>query len=200
MQFSAPAAAPNTGGTPPHPVETPPGDDGLRFQQRMERQLGGHVFFERLSAQLLDLNEAAMARAYALRRLAQQFPAQAGTQLSAGDRRTLVRLGREHAEALLQAESQIEHLLHPVLTPLGGTANAVQQSMSAAHAWQPATEELFRDARHVETLLAAMLDVSPRIGSNQDLPSQVLTGLAQLRASLDNYQRLLAMEPGGAAK
>ena len=57
------------------------------FQARLEEQLGRTSQFERFSSQLLDGSETVMSRAYALRRLAQQFPPDVERQLNAGDRR-----------------------------------------------------------------------------------------------------------------
>src|ERR1039457_4763720 len=85
MQFDAlqPAAIPpqaalsSAGGSAtPHPV----------IQSRVEKQLGGRAEFERFSAQILESGEDAMKRVYALRALAQKFPAESESQLNAKDR------------------------------------------------------------------------------------------------------------------
>jgi hypothetical protein len=173
-------------------TESAASPDNLHFQARIEKLVGGRAQFDTFSGRLLDLNETAMSRAYALRRLAQQFPA--GTTLTAADRHLLARLGREHAEALNQAAAEMETVLNPVLTSLGGSPSAVQMKMSDLGAWQPATESLFRAAQRVETLLANLLDASPRPGSTSMVPSQLLTSLAQLRSTLAAYQPLLLAE------
>ena len=83
---------------------------------------------------------------------------------------------------------------------LGGSASAVQQKSTDSRAWQAATEELFQSARGVERLLAAMLDGSPATATTADLPACLLTGLARLRAEVENYRRLLLLEPTGDGK
>ena len=87
VRFSEPGA-----GAPSGPEGTPPETPALRdsagsapppFQARLEERLGGRPQFERFSSQLLDGSDAVMSRAYALRRLAQQFPPDVERQLSA---------------------------------------------------------------------------------------------------------------------
>ena len=187
VQFSEPADVPGGGAPVSRTIESPAGGEALRFQQRLEAQLGGRSQFEQFTSQVLDLNEAMMARAYALRRLSQRFRPDA--ELTVADKATLSHLGQDHADALLAATKSLQQVLNPLLTALGGTAGAVQQS-KGERAWQPATEDLFQAAHRVETLAAAMLDVSPR-NTNPALPSQMLTALAQLRASTEQYAQLV---------
>ena len=186
VRFADPAAAP-AGDGPTRTIDSNASAAGLRFQQRLEHQLGSRALFEQFSAQVLDLNEAAMARAYALRRLAQQFPDESA--LSPAERRTLAQLARDHAASLVQAATNLDQVLTPALAPLGGAAGSV--TPLAATVWQPAAEDLLRSARRVETLLAAVLDASPR-AAQPDLPSQLLTAVAQLKAAAAQYPQLLA--------
>jgi len=199
VRFSEPEAAPNTA-APPDFIDAAPTAASRQFQASLEHALGGRAEAERFSSQLLDLNEAAMARAYALCRLAQRFPAEVETGLDAENRGLLFRLAGEHAAAFAQSESAIEQALIPVLSSLGGTAAPLPPLAAGDRVWQHATEDLFQSARRVETLLGSMLDVSQRNGSNLDLPSRLLTALAQLRAGLEQYRRLLAEDPGGVGK
>ena len=57
-----------------------------QLQARMAKQIGGRANFAQLAAQVLDLSEPMMSRAYALRRLAEQFPVGAGAELRRQDR------------------------------------------------------------------------------------------------------------------
>ena len=69
-------AEPDAAEMPAEPAATPAAPATERstgFQARIEQQLGGRPEFEKFSGQLLDFDEAAMARAYALRALAQRF-------------------------------------------------------------------------------------------------------------------------------
>ena len=56
-----------------------------------------------------------MTRAYALRRLAQQFSVEAESQMTAEDRHTLRKLGREHLAAFAKDAKRVANTVHPVL-------------------------------------------------------------------------------------
>jgi hypothetical protein len=163
------------------------------FQVRLEERLGGRPQFERFSSQLLDGSDAVMSRAYALRRLAQQFPPDVERQLSAGDRRVLRDLGREHVAALARQSGEMDAALGRVLASLGGTASPGEVRLESA-AWQPASEELLSAARRVETVLAVLLGMAAPDNPAADTPSQLLAALAQLRASQEHCQRLLSYD------
>ena len=59
-------------------------------------------------------------------------------------------------------------------------------------AWQPATEELFQSARRVEKLLAVMFGAAAGDSAEDQLPAQLLSSLAQLRAKVEGYDRISA--------
>jgi anti-sigma factor RsiW len=195
VRFSEPGAPPGPEGTPP---ETPALRDSTGsapppFQARLEERLGGRPQFERFSSQLLDESDAIMSRAYALRRLAQQFPPDVESQLSAEDRRVLRDLGREHVAALARQSGEMDAALSRILPALGGTAASGELRLDSA-AWQPASEELVSAARRVETVLAVLLGMAPPDTPADHTPSQLLAALAQLRASQEHCQRLLSYD------
>lgn len=189
MQFDSlqPAAIPPqaalssaSGAATPHPV----------IQSRVEKQLGGQAAFERFSAQILASDEDAMKRVYALRTLAQKFPAESESQLNAKDRELLTTLSREHAAVLSQKVSTLESLLLPTLSSLGGTAALAH---AAPHeTWQPAVEDLFRSSTRVDKLVSIMLGMTPSEGSTASLPTDLLSALKDLQSNLDDCQRLIA--------
>ncbi len=195
VRFLEPAAA-SSEYAQPAPPAAPEKSISQLFQARIEQQIGGRQNFEQFSSQLLDVTDAMMSRAYALRRLADRFSKDLEASLSPADRQVLQNLNREHATAIKQQAAQIERLLKPVLVPLGGSPAGGTRSGILSVSWQPATEELFQNARSVETLLAVMLGVTPG-NSNAQLPSEVLVSVAQLRASSDAYGQLAVQEPGG---
>ena len=182
LRFSDAADSP---AAPERPVrsESAAGVDLAALAARIEKQAGGKANYERLSSEVLDASETMMARAFALRRLAEQFPQAAAAQMTPADRTTLHDLYHEHAAALARETAAIEQLLKPVLIPLGGRAAVADPVHSGA--WQSDTEMLFRTARRAESLLAVMLGVAP--GESSNLPTQVLTSLARLRASAEAY-------------
>lgn len=196
VRFSEPGAAASHQYAQPAPPAAPAKSISQQFQARIEQQIGGRQNFEQFSSQLLDLTDAMMSRAYALRRLADRFSKDLEVSLSPADRQVLQNLNREHATAIKQQAAQMERLLKPVLVPLGGSPAGGTGSGILSVSWQPATEELFQNARSVETLLAVMLGVTPG-NSNAQLPSEVLVSVAQLRASSDAYEQLAVQEPGG---
>ena len=202
VRFSEPGGVPFGPGAPPGPEGTPPETPALRdsagsapppFQARLEERLGGRPQFERFSSQLLDESDALMSRAYALRRLAQQFPPDVERQLSAGDRRVLRDLGGEHVAALAGQSAEMAAALSRILADLGGTAAPGEIRFESA-AWQPASEELLSAARRVETVLAVLLGMAPPDNPADQTPSQLLAALAQLRASQEHCQRLLSYD------
>jgi hypothetical protein len=189
VRFVEPAAA------PVEPVSPVGNDDATgagapRIPSRLETQLGGRTQLESFSSQLLGRDEAAMARAYALRRLAQQFPAEAERQLSNGDLRLLKNLGREHVAALAREVAAIDRTASPVLASMGAGAPP-RPSRSDALTWQAAAENLFRSASQVETLLAALLGATAPDRPANNLPAQLASSVAQLEADVQQCERLL---------
>jgi hypothetical protein len=193
---------PNAGSSPPSKpagTETPPPGGGATAaapvpsatQNRLEEQLGGHAQFEIFSSQLLDHQEAAMARIYALRRLATQFPAGEEGQLSAGDQRLLHDLGREHTQALSRELAAIQRVAGPVLGSI--SASATPGVPAAAVTWQGAAEDLFAAGRQLDSLVAALIGASaPEPALQAGNPSQALaSALAQIRFAVQQCELLL---------
>lgn len=195
VRFSDPAAAAGLAAQDSTTAATA-NAQASQFRSRIEKQIGSHQDFEQLSAQILDMSETMMARAYAVRRLAERFPVALESQLAAGDRQLLGKMNREHAAVLTQQAAKIERVLSGVLIPMGGSAGNVSRSAIQCDSWQPCAEEVFRSARRVETLLAGMLGVTADDAVSAQLPSQVLSGLAQLRVNSEAYEHLTAQEPG----
>jgi hypothetical protein len=157
------------------------------YQVRLEAQLGGRGPVDRLTGQVLSWNESAMAHAYALRLLGRQFPSDAS--MSERDRATLRGLARDHLTALAAPLANFDRALVPVLTGLG--ANSGSTPTAANNAWQSASEQVFQAARQVEVLSSMLLGVTPGQSADPDLPSKLLGAVNELRADLDQNQRLL---------
>jgi len=158
---------------------------------RIEQRLGGRPQFERVSAQILEWTDSAMTRAYALRRLAQQFSPDAEHSMTAEERRSLHVLGAAHLDAFARDSQAIATTFRPILTGLGGSAGASEIRPDPA-TWQAASEELLTAARRVETLSAVVLGVSTPKGTYETAPSQLLTALAQLSSRVEQCRKLLA--------
>jgi hypothetical protein len=173
--------------------ETPANPEVAALQARIEKQIGGRANYERLAADVLDSSDEMMSRVYALRQLAERFPATTEPEMSAADRQVLRDLYRDHASALVRYAAEIEKSLLPVLAPLGAKARSTALPPTAT--WQADTEELFTNARRVEALLAVMLGIAPGESVRGDLLSQVLSGLAQLRNRAEAYGPAAIPEP-----
>jgi hypothetical protein len=159
-------------------------------QDRLETQLGGRAQFEIFSSQLLDHQEAAMARIYALHRLATQFPESVESQLSAGNRRMLHDMGREHAAALDRELAAIERAAGPVLASMA--APVPPGTAVSAATWQAAAGDLFARGRQLDSLIAALLGAAPEPAGQDGNPSQaLLVALAQIRLSVQQCEQLL---------
>jgi Putative zinc-finger len=179
------------------PVQSEPaardaaGPEKSTYAARIEERLGGRPQFERFSSSVLDWTDSAMMRAYALRRLAQQFSEAAEDQMTAEDRRTLRKLGREHLAAFTKDAQRVANTVKPVLTGVGpGTAQI--EARPEPTTWQSASEDLLTSARRAETLLAVVLGVAPPDSDSANAPAQLLVALAQLSSRTEECQRLLA--------
>jgi len=163
--------------------------DIQQLQNRIANRLGGRASFEDLSSQVLDMSEPMMARAYALRRLAEQFPVEAESQLSGSDRQILGRLREEHTTALRQQVAGLERLLQPLAAITSAGSVAAEPSASGG-TWQSTTEELFQTARRTDKLISIVFGSAPGESSVEQLPAQLLSSLASLHARLEAYNRI----------
>ena len=163
--------------------------DMSQLQARLAGQLGGRANLEQLAAEVLDSSESLMARAYALRRLAEQFPVAAEQELSATDQALLKRLRAEHSAAMRQQAIEIGHELQPVLATVSSPVDPEPYSGIPSERWQTATEDLFQSARRLDKLLGVMFGAAPSETPGAQIPAQLKTSLLQLRAMLDIYER-----------
>lgn len=162
------------------------------LQGRLAQSVGGRANFEELAGQVLDLTDNMMSRAYALRRLAERFPAAAETDLNPADLQLLRTLREEHTSALRKQVAEIERAVKPVL----GTAPAGNAHLAGD--WQSGAGQIMQSSRRLEKLLAvvfgaAAVDTSaPR---TDPLPTQVLYTLAELRARAEAFEHLNTQPP-----
>ncbi len=180
VRFSDAAPVPSAENTTSAPVTSGTALPG-QFQSSLEKQVGGRQRFEQFSGQVLDLSENMMSRAYAIRKLAQRFPPGAEARLTSEDRALLLRLHHEHALALVESVSQLQSKLSAVLAPMGAAPGS--PAVQVPEPWQAGADAVFRVARRTEALLAALVGVTPDAVENPRLPSDVLSSLAELRAT-----------------
>jgi hypothetical protein len=186
---SSPASLPVQGETATTRDAAVPADKSTHAA-RIEQRLGGRPQFERFSGQLLDWTDAAMSRAYALRRLAQQFPPAAEASMTKEDRRTLRSIASEYMNALQGDVQKIRRTLEPVVGQPSGT---VARTAGDTASWQPQSEVVLASARRVETLLATVLGVTSG-NPPGDAPAQLLIAMGQLSGDIERCQSLLSTE------
>jgi hypothetical protein len=160
-----------------------------QLQARMADQIGGRVRFDELAAAALDLSDNMMSRAYALRRLAEHFPPEAESTLTAAELQVLQRIRQEHTAVLRQRAADIDRMLRPMLLSVAGA-----QSKPRAIT-QTTAEDLFQSARQVEKLLAVMFGAVPGEAWDDQLPARLLAGIGDLRARSDAFDRITAHSP-----
>jgi hypothetical protein len=180
---------------PPARTEAPPNPAvavaAPRVDSRLQDKLGGRVQTERFSAQLLDRSDAAMALAYALRRLAQEFSPQAEREMGAQDRRLLRGMARQHLAAMAAGFQNIDETVGPLLATRDG--GPTRETRAAPANWQDAAEEALRAAREVETVLAALLGTAPA-ERGADPPARYASAMSNLKAGVERCQRLLSYD------
>jgi len=180
------------------PAENNPNTEIRLLQARMAKSIGGRATFDQLAAQVLDLSDNMMTRAYALRRLAETFPSEAEAELNAQDLQLLRSLRQEHATALRQQAAEIDRLVKPVVAPISGVVPNPNGAGRSGAGWQSATQQLFQSARHLEKLLAVVFGAAAVEASSkpeEQLPTQVLYSLAELRARSDAFERFAPPQP-----
>ena len=181
----APSALPPNAATAAAPRNS--SDSPVPFQSRLEAQLGGRGEVDRLAGQVLNWNDSLMSHAYALRSLAQKFPDD--VSLNETDRSFLHAIALDHLAAMASSAASLDRAIVPVLTALGATAPSSEAVPAAS--WQTSAELAFQAARNVEMLSSKLLGVARGDVANVNLPSELLGAVGELRAGLEQNQRLL---------
>jgi hypothetical protein len=88
------------------------------------------------------------------------------------------------------AAANYDRAMVPLLASLG--AATPEQPSPADASWQEAAENLFESSRNVEMLSSRLLGVARGEKANENLPAELLSAVSDLRARLDQNQRLLA--------
>jgi hypothetical protein len=191
VQFAEPPVSTASGQPADRPAEpVAPKIDTL--QSRLEKQLGGRVEMERFSSQMMDWMEAAMARAYALRALAQRFPAEAETGMTSSDRALLHELARQHTQFLTTRINDLHRTLAPVLISLGGpNARSAQGDAASGRSWQSAAEDVLKASGRAEMLLSELVGITSEPAQTAALPTDLMASMNAARVALAELQQLL---------
>ncbi len=149
------------------------------WQDAITKQLGGPVAYQSFVDSLLENSDAMMARAHALRRLAERFPADVEAQLTPDGRTMLASIRGEHAAALSDRVRRIDGALRPVLEGLGVRIATVLPPTEGG--WQARALGVFASAEQVDRSLGMMFAAAGSDAVKDSLPA----GLAALLGQLD---------------
>ena len=150
------------------------------LQLQLQSYLGGSAALQKFTDGILDASDGAMARAHALRNLAERFSQDQEQTLSTAERALLLTLRREHASALKELVRQMVQLVQPVL-PM---PEKPQQPVARADSWQESTRDVLESTRQVDRLLNQMLAGGDSEQARQHTPQELASALAALQAQL----------------
>lgn len=153
-------------------------------QDRIQQFVGGRPAFERLAGQALDASDRAMARAHALRRLAERFPAQAEATMDTTGREQLATLRREHSAVLEREAEALRAAIGPVLTSLGASDPGLTVAVPAT--WQEGAQRIFDSSLELDRQLSATLGASSAQSGD---PAKLFTELIRLNGLLQAYHQ-----------
>ncbi len=147
----------------------------------VEKQLASSRF-EEVADRALAESDSIMARAHALRRLAERFPPDVESNLSSDDGRVLQGLRADHALSLSRHVRQLISALKPVVPGIEASVDAPP----SARSWQEFTRELFLEADAVDHCLAAVVGATDNAPS-PDTAAQLSGALRVLSANAAAY-------------
>lgn len=163
--------------------------------ERLTTQMGGRDTVENFINHVLDLSEAALSRAHALRSLAERFPPPAENTLSETDKRTLGAIQDDHAKKLFSSVRQLTEVLKPlaVKTPERAGAEPFPN-------WQSGSEQVLEAARNLDRNLTNALAGSGEIENPEEALNRLAGAAAELNAQVRVLQTTLAASVPGAAR
>lgn len=161
-----------------------PASNGL--QDRLAAQLGSRTTAENFTNHVLDLSEAALSRAHALRALAQRFPESSESELGPGDLATLRRIQQDHTTGLLTSVRRMhEVLLSVTQDPGDGEAPAFDD-------WRAGVENVLSAARRLDQAISDTLASSEPSGDPKEALSRLGRAASGLEARTTALQTTLA--------
>lgn len=181
VRFQTETNAPAHLSRPAHETNSAHMPAGVRH--RWEAAFGGPVGLQEATDRMLDASSSMLARANALRILAEKVPAGAEQRLSPGDQALLRTLRRDHAQRISELFRTMEEDLARLLA-----APLPAASVPPAEHWQAGVASLVRGARAADALLNRMLAGSYADTSTGDLLRALTTQLEVLRADIARQQ------------
>jgi hypothetical protein len=124
-------------------------------QSQIARQFADHAAFQKFADQTLEASEEIVARAHAIRALADRFPLSVESQMSARSVSLLAAIRKEHVTALARAAEGIDRSVMPVLQSLH--ANATSTTSPPTVNWQELADPLLSTAEKMDQVIGTML-------------------------------------------
>lgn len=124
-------------------------------QSQIARQFTDHAAFQKFADQTLETSEEILARAHAIRALADRFPLNVESQMSAKSVSLLAAIRKEHITALASAAEDIDRSVMPVLQSLH--ANATSTPSPPKVSWQQLADPLLSTAEKMDQVIGTML-------------------------------------------
>lgn len=156
-------------------------------EPQISRQFSDRVAFQKVVDETLQSSEAMMARAHALRALADRFPAAVAAHMSPGSEALLASIRQEHTAAMANQVAAIHRSMSTLLRS-SASAPAQEQRVPAATNWQEQTYQLFSSAAAVDHLLGALLAPTAGTQLGDSGAADLAAALAKLSGELKSYQ------------
>jgi hypothetical protein len=138
--------------------------------------LGGRSAFDRLANEVLEADDAVIARAHAIRGIEERFPPGRMDSLDAADRAALERIGVDHRRAARESGLRLERLLAPAASALGAASPSVRPTFESG---------LFAAAQRMDRIVGVVFGGSPSALTVSELGAELNAARAQLATALE---------------
>ena len=152
---------------------------------RLSAQLGSRSTVENFTNHVMDLSEAALARAAALRSLATRFPAEVEAAMSEADLATLRSIRATHSKHLLASVRQLNEVIRPVAKPQPAEAVTFED-------WQSGTASVLKAAQNVDRTITNSLAGAGPVGDPDSALRQLGAAAADFNARVAALHTTLA--------
>ncbi len=175
---------------------------GQELARHLERRLATtdvariNAAVAQLSNESVSLCAAAMAEAWAMRRLAERYSATEQSSLSPADRQRLDQMLLIHARRIGARIRRLQSLLVPVLTELSGEPDGAMLDSSGGSApsatdWAERTLAIFHEVKQLDRLSGELLIGSTDGASSATTSRAMLASFTLLFAHLENFEKMI---------
>ena len=183
-QQSSPDAA-------PPPLPDSPADPSL--DSRLSDFFGSFEARENFTRAILAQSDALLTRAYALRKLAADWPAALETTLDPASRAHLDAMAADHSAAAANAAREAAQLLDPLAAAL--TVSYTPQSSPSAEHWQDAIPSLFSRAREADSLIRLVFTRNDRPPMSRAALERLCSLTREMAGALADLRQSIPVQP-----